>query len=158
MKLFPGSGINQRTIMEGMGFFFSSLFFAEIDIGNLVGDEGGSYMDQFMNMLFTLAIVLGLILLTLWVLKRLVASRNRTLNRSASIQILERRSLSPKSSLYLVQVDEKKILISDSPGGISLICDSFPQEQESFLEEEKSDPLPSISIGNKLKGFFVKNA
>lgn len=147
--------------MKCVLFFFSSLFFAEIDISNLLAadDEGSSYFGQFMTMIFTLALVLGLILVTLWFLKKMVASRSRHLNKSTIIQILERRSLSHKSSLYLVKVEDKKILISDSPTGVSLICECTAKEEEDFLSEEEDNKNSfSAVLSNKLKGIFVKNA
>jgi flagellar biogenesis protein FliO len=86
-------------------------------------------------------------------------SRSRHLNNATSIQILERRSLSPKSSLYLVKVESKKILIADSPTGVSLVCDSLPEEESVLIEEEHLNKQNfSDVISNKIKGFFVKNA
>ena len=41
-------------------------------------------------------------------------SRVQFINNNKSIKILERRTLSPKSALYLIEVNNEKVLISES--------------------------------------------
>lgn len=72
-----------------------------------------SYENAFVKMLVTLLGLIVLILGTFWVLRRLGKGRF-TMGSSKSITILERRPLSPKSMLYLVECDNKRILISES--------------------------------------------
>ena len=61
-----------------------------------------------------LVFLLGFIFLTVWALRRLSQGRLRTGNHYKSIKVLEKRPLSPKSMLYLVEVYEKKFLIAES--------------------------------------------
>ena len=69
------------------------------------------------SFLRVLGSVIGLILLvvfTFWVLKRLGKGNFGKFGSSKSIQILERRPLSPKTILFVVQVGNKRILLSES--------------------------------------------
>lgn len=74
-----------------------------------------SYEGAFVKMLLTLGGLVILIFLTVWLLRRL--SQGRLLgggSSSRSIKILEKRALSPKSVLYLIEVGGKQILIAES--------------------------------------------
>src|ERR1700722_9834452 len=72
-----------------------------------------SYENAFVRMLVTL---LGLVLLvaaTFWILRKLGKGKFK-LGSGKTIQVIERRALSQKTMLYVVEVDSKKILISES--------------------------------------------
>lgn len=73
-----------------------------------------SYEAAFMKMLLCLAGILLLVFFTAWVLRRLSQGRSGFLNGQKAIKVLEKRSLSPKSVLYLIEVEGQKVLISES--------------------------------------------
>ncbi|MES2121917.1 MAG: flagellar biosynthetic protein FliO [Chlamydiota bacterium] len=72
-----------------------------------------SYESAFIKMFATLLGLVVLILAAFWVLRRLGKGRF-SLGSSKTIAIIERKPLSPKSMLYLVEYDNKRILISES--------------------------------------------
>ncbi len=79
-----------------------------------IADKLPSYEHAFIKMLLSLGALLVLIFLTVWALKRLSSGRLKFMNNALAIKILEKRSLSPKSVLYLVEVSGKKVLIAES--------------------------------------------
>jgi flagellar protein FliO/FliZ len=74
----------------------------------------GDYGTAFMQMFFTLIAVVLLLWVTVWFLRNLIQKRLQRGSNAPSIQILEKRMLSTKSVLYLVEVEGKKILIAES--------------------------------------------
>ena len=72
------------------------------------------YQATFIKMFVVLIALIALIAITIWMIKKLMHNRQEVANRSNQIQILEKRILSPKSILYLVEVEGQKILISES--------------------------------------------
>lgn len=81
--------------------------------------------------------LLGLILLialSFWLFRRLLNRGMRSANNSRAISILEKRTLSPKSILYLVEVEGKKILLAESHLEIRRLAN-----WEDKLEEETSE-------------------
>lgn len=111
--------------MAGFAFFFI------LDTtSNLLENHGVNFTKELIHMLSTLLLVLGLIFVTVLFLKKFMASKGRHLNKTTSIKILEKRILHQKASLYLVQVENKKILISDSTAGLSFLCHLPLQEEE----------------------------
>ncbi len=68
----------------------------------------------FLKMLFWLVVLVGFFFITIYMFKRLSRSRLDSINQHNIIKILEKRALSPKTVLYLVEYENKKILIGES--------------------------------------------
>jgi len=73
-----------------------------------------SYETAFMKTVVALVGLLLLIFLTVWMLKKISRGRISSFNYQKSIKVLEKRPLSPKSILYLVEVSGKQVLIAES--------------------------------------------
>lgn len=150
-----------------MRLFFLPLFFicAPLLADDMVALEGPTYNygSQFVNMLLTLGFVLILIFVSVWMLKKIMRSRMQTLNRCTGIKIIERRPLSPKASLYLVDILGKGVVISESPTGIQCIT-QFPDGvnvQDLFDElqgEPKSPSSFSATLAKTINKIRIKNA
>jgi len=76
--------------------------------------ETTEYKPAFFKMLLILIALIALIFLTFWIFRRLMRVRLNQANQTKNIKILEKRALSPKSLLYIIEIDGKKILISES--------------------------------------------
>lgn len=107
--------------------------------------EKASYSNQILQMLFALTFVVGLLITAAWLFKRFLAGRMRFGNHAHKIQIIERRQLAQKSFLYLIEIEGRRLLISDSPGGIHPLLD-LSEEAES----EKDKPLLAQLIERQL--------
>lgn len=73
-----------------------------------------SYETAFIKTIVVLVGLLVLVILTVWMFKKISHGRIRGLNYMKSVKILEKRPLSPKSMLYLVEVSGKQVLIAES--------------------------------------------
>ncbi|MCX6987594.1 MAG: flagellar biosynthetic protein FliO [Chlamydiae bacterium] len=72
-----------------------------------------SYEGTFGKMLLTLGGLLLLVFLTVWLLKKLTQGKIGAFGKK-HISVIERRPLSPKTVLYLVELEGKQILIAES--------------------------------------------
>ena len=72
------------------------------------------YKGAFIKMMVSLLAVIVLGSITIWSFKRLAKSRVYTANLNKEIKILEKRVLSPKSILYLIEYNGKKMIVSES--------------------------------------------
>ena len=128
-----------------------------MDIATLVGILAGLGM--------ILGGILGVVLLIAWLLRNFLNSRIKQVNQSNIIKVLERRNLSQKSMMYLIEVYNKQFLIGDSAaGGVIFLMECEAQDESnlqaidsphkhskfSFMEilqrkltEKKSKPTPS---------------
>jgi flagellar biogenesis protein FliO len=68
----------------------------------------------FLKMLLSLILLISLLVMTLWFIRKILQQRLEKGNENQSIQILEKRVLSPKTILYLIEVDGKRTLIAES--------------------------------------------
>ncbi|WP_068470363.1 FliO/MopB family protein [Candidatus Protochlamydia phocaeensis] len=92
--------------------------------------EPDNFQVKFMNMLFVLALLIGFMILASWMLKRMMKTRVTQLNSSSIIKVLETRYLSPRSTLYLLDLQGKQLLIAESATGVTALTslETLPEE------------------------------
>lgn len=103
-------------------------------------EEGGlrqmSYWKEFSRMMMILGCILGVVLILAWLLRGFLNKRVQLANESNLIKILERRNLSQKSMIYLIEVHGKQFLIGDSAaGGVEYLTECPKEQQRSTLTE-----------------------
>ncbi len=77
-------------------------------------DTPANYQATFLRMLFTLIAMILLVGVSIYFFKRITKNRMHQNSDFRRIKILEKRVLSPKSVLYLIEVNQEKVLISES--------------------------------------------
>ncbi len=85
--------------------------------------------------------LIGFILLTIYILKKLVVQKTFQMNRERHIKVIERRPLSAKTSLYLIQIGEEKIFLTESHLDV--------RSHKPMIEDQKPEnPESSTNSGN----------
>ncbi len=112
-----------------------------------------SFMDSFLNMLLTLGLVILLILIAGWALKRMVNVRVKQGNMGNGIKIRERRTIAPKATVYLLEIEGQGILVGESTAGLQRLGDVELKRSEDL--EESTGPA---SFGRLLKEELGSNA
>ncbi|CAM0117354.1 flagellar biosynthetic protein FliO [Rhabdochlamydiaceae symbiont of Dictyostelium giganteum] len=80
-----------------------------------------SYEWAFVKMLFTLILLIGSLIAVVAFLKRVAPGRfNGTLD-SSSLKLLEKKALSSKTMLYLLDIEGKQVLIAESQLEVKVI-------------------------------------
>lgn len=95
------------------------------EIVHPVVQEGTSFLTALTNMVLVLAGLVALLYFAAFVMRRLRDSQMAGLNKTSDIVILERRALSPKGAIYLVDVKGKQFLIGESPNGLVNLSDTI---------------------------------
>jgi hypothetical protein len=72
------------------------------------------YGAAFFKMIMMLLSILVLVILTVWVIKRWGHGRLGRFKDKQSIHILEKRILSPKTALYLIEIEGSQLLVAES--------------------------------------------
>lgn len=72
------------------------------------------YESTFIRTMVILLCILILVGLAVWMFRRLSHARIRTMNFHKSIKVIEKRPISPKSILYLIEIGGRQILIGES--------------------------------------------
>ncbi len=85
--------------------------------------EGYDFWSEFMQIMSKLAFVIAILLAAAWLLKRAMNVRMEQVNQTSSIRILERRTLSPKSAIYLIEVLGGAYLVGETQAGLHRLAD-----------------------------------
>jgi flagellar biogenesis protein FliO len=88
--------------------------------------QNKNFQNAILKTLLSLFGFVTLILLTIWFLRRMSHSRHTFGMKSHSLQILEKRLLSPKTTLYLMEVDGKKVVFAESMMEVKVLYTETP--------------------------------
>lgn len=91
-----------------------------------------SMVGLVLRLVLTLAVVIGLILLSVWGLKRLMTRRWPGKSKERPVRIIDRVQLAPKRSLDVVAVGERIILLGVTENGINFLTELSPEEKSRF--------------------------
>jgi flagellar biogenesis protein FliO len=101
------------------------------------------YGAALVRMLISLAVCIGLLVLTVWFLRRMMQAKFQRANKEQTIHVLEKRMISPKSALYLIELEGKRILVAESQFEIKMKF--LNEEKEVFLEEEETPQSTNLN-------------
>ena len=116
--------------------FLADTTFIPDDSGNLVALAGPlsdaaapiiptDVGTTLIKMLLSLLALILLLFSSYWFIRRLIQNRLKKGVGEQSIEILEKRMISAKTMLYLIQVENKKVLVAESHLEIKTL-ESFP--------------------------------
>lgn len=114
-------------------------------------DEAGSgkFMEEMLNMFIVLAGIVGVMVLVSWVLKKVLNTKMLQINQTSGIKVIERRTISPKVQIYLLEIRGKGFVIAESPQGVHGLGEfSITSEDDDELEsiaEKKEDEIASLT-------------
>lgn len=98
-------------------------------------------------MIVMLGLTLVAMLLVAWFLKRFLYSRLQQTNSTSGIRIEERRSLGPRSMIYLVEIEGSRFIVGETPSGLVRLGDlpAAPAPKPSSFSKLMDDPKQSAS-------------
>lgn len=105
------------------------------DLKSLEEPQGEDhFFVEFMKMLANLGLLVALVLLGTWFLRRMVSKQINVVNSTSAIKITEKRVLTSKTTIYLLEIKGKEIAIAESHGGVTKLSEIGPEAppKESF--------------------------
>jgi len=72
------------------------------------------YKMKFIKTIVWIFFIVALVFLLLWLVKRFSSKRFTALNQQKYVKVIEKRAISPKTMLYVIEVGGKHLLISES--------------------------------------------
>lgn len=94
----------------------------EIWRDHAVEKESDTFQSKFFHMLFILGLLIAFMMIASWSLKRMMRSKATNMNSISNIKVLETRYLSPRATLYLVEINDKQVLIAESPAHVTYLA------------------------------------
>lgn len=109
---------------------------------------------EMLKMIGSLVLLLGVFGFGVWLFKRFARPGGRTIG-SSSIKILDRRVLTPKTTLYLIKVVNKVLVIADNSERTTLLTE-FPPDTDIRTLLQQDSPKPSTKTSDLLANVFPK--
>ncbi|GAU08380.1 flagellar biosynthetic protein FliO [Desulfoplanes formicivorans] len=103
-----------------------------------------SYMGDFLHMLGWLCVILALVFVVLYLLKRFGPQAGLSMGGGKSVKILGQVSLGPKKHLVVVRFLNKILVLGVTDTQINLVTEMTTDESTSF-----EDVLDATTRGNK---------
>lgn len=79
------------------------------------------FLGEFFYMLFMLGLLIGVVMFASYILKKMTATRMEAINESSRVKITERRNLSQRTQIHIVEIDDKEFLIVEGVAGITAL-------------------------------------
>lgn len=115
-----------------------------------------SFFPALLKMFFALAIVIGLLVATMYVLKRYLNHSPSGGRDGSLIQIVSNRYLGPKSSILMVEVLGKVLVLGVTSSQMTVLAtiddDSALEKMNAVREHEASRPV----LADRLKRYTEK--
>jgi flagellar protein FliO/FliZ len=92
----------------------------------------GDYGVSFVKMFLTLIALIILFSSTVWFLRRIIRQRLEKGSGEQLIQILEKKMISPKTLLYVIEMDGQRILLAESQVEVRRISTTKPEEERAL--------------------------
>ena len=91
------------------------LFAEEVAVPEL---QTSRFFYEFIKMLGVLGIMVAVLLGISWYMRRLTGQRFEKVNDESLIKVIDRRSISQRTTVYLLEVEGKSIVIGETQQGI----------------------------------------
>jgi flagellar biogenesis protein FliO len=113
-----------------MGLLISTLAFSAdnaavppwpIEQDNVQPPSPDRFYHEFLKMLAILGFILVLLFAVSWFLKRVLNVRVQQINATSPIKIVERRALSPKTAVYVIEVFDKQFAFAESHNALAVL-------------------------------------
>jgi flagellar protein FliO/FliZ len=135
--------------------FLAGLLAAAVPGAAFAGDQGSaagfSLAGGIFQMLASLAIVVGVIILFRHFANRLLKGGLSERSAPSYIRVVENRFLAPKKSLMLVEVGGEYLLLGSTGDGINLIKQIDMLESIEVVEDLAQPPRPAFSVPDTLR-------
>ncbi len=104
-----------------------------------------------------LAVTIGVLIMTAWLFRKIMRRGGGAINDRELIRILSSLYLGPKSSIMLVDVLGRVIVVGITSGTISLLTEIMDPESLEHLKDARVKKEGVSSFSNYLKGFVKRS-
>ncbi len=81
------------------------------------------FLQEFIHMIILLSLLVLVLFVGSWIIRRMLNIRLDQVNETSKIKLLEKRMITSRSGIYLLDVHGKKIVVSESNNGITKIAE-----------------------------------
>ncbi|MBS4168867.1 flagellar biosynthetic protein FliO [Parachlamydia sp. AcF125] len=109
-----------------------------------IANENSPFWKNFIYMVFVLGLIVSALLFLSWAVKKIVYTRFLQDNVTSMIKILDRRSLSPKSWVYVVEIEGKQLILGESLNGLTKLAEKNLVADFSIADQETQESFRQL--------------
>jgi flagellar biogenesis protein FliO len=98
-------------------------------------EQNNQFYVEFIRMLGLLGLVILILLLLMWFVKKMINSRLEQMNSSSLIKIVERRAITQKTTLYVLDISGKRVVMAESQNGVASLGEIPINTESSDFEK-----------------------
>lgn len=83
--------------------------------------EDTKFIQEFLYMLFVLGVMVAALLGGTWAIKKMMQSKIEKQAEASSIRLMDQRPLTPRTTIYVLNVRGREITISESNNGVTYL-------------------------------------
>lgn len=121
--------VNDTVTEPDLPFYPSAIKSAEHTVVHPA--EQDQLSGEVTKLLGSIALFTIILLMLNWALKKINQNRFEQLNATSDIKVIEKRILSHKATVYLIEIRDKTVAIAESPAGVTLLTEFQGVEKET---------------------------
>lgn len=87
----------------------------------VVVEESNRFTKEFVKVMFAVCAMIGALLFLSWSSKKILNTQIEQANEKSGIKIVEKRSISTKTTVYQIEVEGRMVLLAESTNGVTLL-------------------------------------
>jgi flagellar biogenesis protein FliO len=112
----------------------------------------------FFGVLWKLALVVALIVLTIWLLRRFMSPGGFPLASAGPVRVLAVRHLDARHAVWLVEVGERILVVGSGGGALSLLADVESPVERAALRERARETAGAGAFGSYLAAWISRTS
>ena len=99
-----------------------------------VPEETGKFMGEFIKVMAAVGVMVVALLFLSWSTRKMMNVKIQQANETSALKILEKRVISPKTTLYQLEFEGRSVLMAESTNGVTLL-QTIPKRESFNLKE-----------------------
>lgn len=99
-----------------------------------VPEESGRFMGEFIKVMAAVAVMVGALLFLSWSSRKMINAKIQQANETSPLKIIEKRVISPKTTLYQIEFEGRAVLMAESSNGVTLLQNTTKRETFNLKE------------------------
>lgn len=96
--------------------------------------EEGRFMAEFWKVLMALGGMIAALFFLSWSAKKLLQSQVEQTNETNAIKVIQKRPLSTKTTVYLLEIEGRSVVMAESTNGVTLLQSSTRKEPFNLMD------------------------
>lgn len=95
---------------------------------DVIPEDNGKFTGAFIKVMFAVGAMVAALMFLSWSSRKMINTKIQQGNETSALKILEKRSISTKTTIYQMEFEGRSILFAESHNGVTLLHDSLKKQ------------------------------